>query len=137
MTSSRVIGVGAFGPEPAHDPELAALLRSDVGSVPMDEVDWDALAGRISAGVAQQAAGPWWSYATRWERRMLPIALAAGLIGALALITTSPASATTVSSLTTASAAATAVVTGTPVEDAASQFARSITSVADIAAVTP
>jgi hypothetical protein len=80
-------------------------------------------------------AAPWWSYATRWERRAIPLALAAGLTAAIALWTTS--SSPTAWHMTSASNVTTAVLSGIPAEDAASQFARQITNTADLAAGVP
>jgi hypothetical protein len=134
MTDSRTLGVGAFGPEPAHDPELGALLRDVVGDTPNGAVNWTTLAARIGERVARQTAAPWWSYATQWERRVIPLALAAGIAAVAALWTTASASP---SPLTSASALATAVASGTPAEDAASQFARSITNAVDLTAGVP
>ncbi|CAN5182820.1 hypothetical protein BH09GEM1_BH09GEM1_21040 [soil metagenome] len=136
MTIKRTLGVGAFGPEPAHDPELGALLRDVIDDAPMDRVNWTRLAARIGDRVAAQAAGPWWSYAARWERRVIPIAIAAGIAAAAALFT-STASASEVAQRTTASALATEVASGTPAEDAALLFARSITSTVDLSAGVP
>ena len=135
MTNKRTLGVGAFGPEPAHDPELGALLRSVVDDAPMDSVDWARLAARIGDSVGVQAAGPWWTYAAQWERRVIPIFIAAGLAAAAVLFTTT-ASASEVPR-TTASAMTTEVASGTPAEDAAVLFAGSITSTVDIAAGVP
>ncbi|MEO8621622.1 MAG: hypothetical protein ABI625_11190 [bacterium] len=133
MTDSRTLGIGAFGPEPAHDPELGALLRDVLGETPNSAVNWTSLAARISERVDLQAA-PWWSYAMRWERRVIPLALAAGLAAAAALWTTASASPT---QPTTAYELSTAVVSGTPAEDAASLFARSITNAVDLTAGVP
>ncbi|MDQ2667302.1 MAG: hypothetical protein M3Z05_14985 [Gemmatimonadota bacterium] len=130
--TNRTIGIGAFGPEPAHDPELGALLRTVIDDAPMDSVNWAQLAARIGQQVAAQAAAPWWAYAARWERRVIPIAIAAGISAAAALFTTT-ASASEVPR-TSASALATEVASGTPVEDAAALFARSITSAVDLTA---
>jgi hypothetical protein len=134
MTDSRTLGAGAFGPEPAHDPELGALLRGVVGDTPHAAVNWTTLAARIGEHVARQTAAPWWSYATQWERRVIPLALAAGIAAVAALWTSASASP---SPLTSASALATAVASGTPAEDAASQFARSITNAVDLTAGVP
>jgi hypothetical protein len=71
--------------EPARDERLGALLRERVGEPPMADVDWSALAERVSAAVRAQQAMPWWGHVERWRRRAVPLALAAGLIGALAL----------------------------------------------------
>ena len=136
MTHSRpTLGKGAFGPEPAHDPRLGALLRDVIGDTPHAAVQWSVLAERIGNRVAAQMAAPWWSYATRWERRVIPLALAAGLTAVIALwSTTASASATQV---TSASGVATSVLSGTPEEDAALVFARSITSSVDLTAGVP
>ena len=66
-----------------------------------------------------QAVTPWWSYATRWERRVIPLALAAGIAASAALWSTPSAS---TSQSASASELATAVANGTPAEDAASQL---------------
>ncbi len=133
--TNRTIGTGAFGPEPARDPELGALLREEFGDAPMGGVNWTRLATRIGQQVAAQAAAPWWAYAARWERRVIPIAIAAGIAAAAALFSTT-ASASEVPR-TSASALATEVASGTPVEDAAALFARSITSAVDLTAAEP
>ncbi len=135
MTDSRLLGTGAFGPEPAHDPALGALLRDVVGETPQAAVDWKALATRIGEQVGRQAAAPWWAYAAQWERRAIPLALAAGMLAAVALWSTTN-SATTPAPIT-ASGLATAVAAGTTAEDAASQFARSITNTVDLSAGVP
>ena len=133
LTSSPASG--AFSPEPAHDPHLGALIRDGVGATPSAAVDWTALAQRITSALATQLPAPWWTWATRWERRAIPMSLAAGIAAALALWSTSPATAT--SPLTSASEVATAVVSGTSAEDAAVQFARSITNAADLTQGVP
>lgn len=135
MTKRKTLGVGAFGPEPAHDPELGALLRGVMDDAPMDSVDWTRLAARIGERVAAQASGPWWTYAAQWERRVIPIFVAAGIAAAAVLFTTT-SSASEVQR-TTASAMTTEVASGTPAEDAAVVFARSITSTADLTAGVP
>jgi hypothetical protein len=135
MTGERkIIGEGAFGPEPQHDEALGALLAEATGRVPMDAVNWSALAERISTGVAIQSS-PWWSFASRYERRMIPIALAAGVAAVLALYNFEVTAAN--SGFVSAASVSTAIVSGVPYEDAAQQFARSVTSVADITAGTP
>jgi hypothetical protein len=130
-----VLGTGAFGPEPQHDEKLGTMLRDIVGDTPYDAVSWSALAEHISEKVTATMAAPWWSYATRWERRAIPLALAAGLAAAVALWTTSATS--TAWHMTSASNVTTAVLSGIPAEDAASQFARSITNTADLTAGVP
>ena len=136
MTDSRsTLGTGAFGPEPAHDRQLGALLRDVAGDTPHASVQWSKLAERIGNTVAAQMAMPWWSYATRWERRVIPLALAAGLTAAVALWSTAATS--NVTQVTSASGLATSVLSGTPAEDAASLFAHSITSQVDLTAGVP
>ena len=134
MTDSRLIGAGAFGPEPDPDHELGGLLRDVVGAAPTGAVDWTALGARISVRIDVQTASPWWMYAMQWERRVIPLALAAGIAAAAALWPTAPASPTP---LTSASALATAVASGAPAEDAASQLAGSITNAVDLSAGVP
>ena len=133
----NVIGHGAFGPEPERDHALGALLAEGAGRIPMADVDWARLAERISARVAARAASPWWTYAARWERRVVPIALAAGIAAsvALAMIDVTPNTAN--ASSVTAASVNTAVVSGTSYEDAALQFARSVTSAGDITVGVP
>ena len=70
--------------EPARDARLGVLLRSVVGDTPMPDVDWSALAARIGDAVRVPQVAPWWSHVERWQRRALPLALAAGLVGAVA-----------------------------------------------------
>ena len=134
MRHSKILGVGAFGPEPAPDPELGAMLRDVVGESPSHAVDWTTLAARIAARVGAQASLPWWSYAAQWERRMIPLALAAGVVAAAALWTTTATAATPLAS---ASSFTTEVASGAPADDAASQFARTITSTVDLAGGVP
>jgi hypothetical protein len=112
--------------EPARDAELGALLRRVTGDVPMAAVDWDGLAARISRAVPARAVAPWWSYATRWERRMLPIALAAGLMGALALWDS--ASSAPLVAQSSSSDAIAEMVTGAPVSDVAASYERAMLS---------
>ena len=132
----NMVGEGAFSAEPERDRELAALLTDRVGIVPAADVDWDALARRISARVAMHASSPWWTYAARWERRMVPIALAAGIAATFALFRIEGASSATNASVSAVSVS-TAVAAGTPVEDAALQFAGAVTSMGDITAGVP
>lgn len=135
MKHTRVLGAGAFGPEPAPDPELGALLRDIVGASPDHAVDWTSLATRIASRVGGQASAPWWSYAAQWERRMIPLALAAGMMAAAALWSNTATQATT--SLASASSFTTEVANGAPADDAALQFARSITNTVDLGAGVP
>jgi hypothetical protein len=113
--------------EPARDVKLGAILRDAVGEAPLDAVDWTALALRIGDAAAAQA--PWWSYAARWERRVVPLALAAGLLGAVALWSTAPRA---YGATPSAPDLIAAVLTGTPPADAATSFAHSVTSSVDI-----
>jgi len=131
MAESRDSGGETFNPfvavDPPRDEALAALLRQAEGDVPVHVVDWDALASRIARSLPGRAGITWWSYAERWSQRMLPIALAASLLGAVALW-----QAGELSSASAASAAGTDavadVVQGAPVEDAARSFARTVTA---------
>src|SRR5258705_11175283 len=70
--------------EPSRDERLGALLREVVGTTPLDDVDWTALADRVGGAVRAHGA-PWWIHVERRQRRALPLALAAGLVGALAV----------------------------------------------------
>ena len=105
--------------EPPRDEELAALLRQALGDLPTT-VDWDALAMRI----ARALPVAWWRYAERWSRRIIPIALAASLVGAAMLWNAESAEALVVAQAPTDVIAD--VVQGVPIEDAASTFARTI-----------
>ena len=120
---------GTFNPfapgEPARDEELAALLRQAVGDVP-DTVDWDALATRITRALPPRANVAWWSYAELWSRRILPIALAASLVGAAMLWNADDVGAVVVAQSPPADVVAD-VVQGVPIEDAARTFARTMT----------
>ena len=77
--------------DPARDERLGALLRESVGDPPTSAVDWNALAARIGAAVRERQVVPWWSHVARWQRGAVPLALAAGLVGALALFGTGAA----------------------------------------------
>jgi hypothetical protein len=112
--------------EPSRDAALGPLLQEIVGVPPSAQVDWPALARRISAATAAPLHVPWWSYATRWERRAIPIALAAGIAGAVALW--GLGSPVQLNAASTANAdLVTAVASGVPAEDVARSFARSFT----------
>jgi hypothetical protein len=119
--------------EPARDERLGALLRDALGDAPMAEVSWSQLAERINAAVHAQQAAPWWSYAERWQRRALPLALAAGIIGALAFWGTTTSRSADASTTDLVSA----VVTGTSPADAASSFAHSVTGAMDLNGAVP
>jgi len=62
---------------------LAAELRRTEGRVPYDEVDWDALASRITARakpiLERGAPQPLWAHAARWSRTLVPLAVAASI----------------------------------------------------------
>lgn len=131
-STSDTSAMNPFDPaEPPRDEELAALLRQVAGDVPLAAVNWDALAERISRSLPQRAATTWWGYAARWERRMLPIALAASLLGAIALWNSAGPAPTMVAQLGASDIVA-EVAQGTTAEDAASSFARTITADANI-----
>ena len=126
MRDDRTPPFNPFAPvEPPRDTELAALLRDAVGDVPTT-VDWDALATRISRALPTRANVAWWSYAERWSRRIVPIALAASLVGAAMLWNAESAEALVVAAAPTDVIAD--VVQGVPIEDAARTFARTMTS---------
>ncbi|MEO6529059.1 MAG: hypothetical protein ABIP93_20740 [Gemmatimonadaceae bacterium] len=129
MHSDR--GDSSFNPfdpaEPSRDERLAAALRQVTGDVPIGSVDWDGLAARISRALPTRTSTTWWSYAERWERRMLPLALAASLVGAFALWNSAePASA--IVAQAGVSEVVADVAQGAAAEDAARSFARTLTS---------
>jgi hypothetical protein len=113
--------------EPPRDATLAALLRQAEGDLPVGAVDWDALASRIARSLPGRTTITWWSYADRWSRRMLPLALAASLLGAVALWQANEGSSATAASAATPDVVAD-VVQGAPVDDAARNFARTVTA---------
>ena len=121
---------GSFNPfapvDPPRDEQLARLLSQAVGDIP-PSVNWDALAMRISRALPARASVAWWSYAERWSLRIIPIALAASLVGAAMLWNADVASAVVVSQATPAEVVAD-IVQGAPVEDAARSFSRSLTT---------
>jgi hypothetical protein len=123
--------------EPARDARLGAILGDLLGAPPVGEVDWQALATRIAAAVRAHRPAPWWDYAARWQRHALPLALAAGLLGTIALwrnaTTVIPEPTRTFASADPVSALA----TGTSTADAASTFARSVTSSVDLTDEVP
>jgi hypothetical protein len=121
--------------EPAPDPRLAALLRDSVGEPPLDDVNWHALSNRIGEAVRAYDAAPWWSYAEKWQRRAVPLAVAAGLVGALSIWNAARSGPLEVASAATD--VVSAVVGGSSSTDAASAFARSVIGSADLATVVP
>ena len=129
---------GDFNPfaadEPPRDEQLAALLRRAV-DVPVGGVDWDALAARITRALPPRQNLTWWSYTELWSRRIVPIALAASLVGAITLWNADDASAVVVAQ--SAPEVVADVVQGAPVEDAAQSFARFITADASLTGVEP
>jgi hypothetical protein len=134
MTDSKSFSIWPYSAgEPKRDAQLGALLRDVVGEPPMSEVNWPHLAERIGAAVSAHQSAPWWSYAERWQRRAIPLALAAGLVGALAFLGTAVSTRADASSPDLVSA----VVTGTSPADAASSFARSVTGTMDYTSAVP
>jgi len=119
-------GGGTSPDEPRRDRRFGALLRELVGEVPMNQVNWDSLASRVGAAIRARQT-PWWSYVERWQRRALPLALAAGALGASVLVHswfTHPEALTSLPDMVSA------VVAGAPSEDAATTFAHTLTSAA-------
>lgn len=131
MTNLRLSRGGSTPPEePRRDPRLGAFLRDLVGDLPAGDVNWDALAGRVSAAIRARQT-PWWNYVERWQRRAVPLALAAGTFGASVLVhswLTHP------EALISAPDLVSAVVAGAPAEDAATTFSHTVTSAAAYAA---
>jgi hypothetical protein len=130
---------GSFNPfapdDPPRDEALAELLRQVQGDVPAGAVNWDALASRISRSLPARGL-TWWSYTDRWSRRILPIALAASLVGAVMLWNAEEPS-TVVVAQTVATDVVADVVQGEPVEDAARSFARTMTADATLVDAEP
>ena len=124
------------GPEPARDEQLGALLRDAVGETPVADVDWSALAERVSAAVRSQQAMPWWGHVERWQRRALPLAIAAGLVGAFALWT-DMAVAQAEASAYVAGDVVSAVAAGASSDDAATSYARSVTGSIELVSGVP
>jgi hypothetical protein len=120
---------------PPRDEALAGLLRRVLGDVPAD-VDWDALAMRITRAIPRRASTAWWSYADRWSRRMLPIALAASLAGAFALWRAESTAAQRVVQVGAVDLV-NDLVEGTEAADAARSFARSVTGEVSLAGLEP
>lgn len=108
--------------DPARDVRLGALLREHLGEIPVHQVDFAALSARIRRGVASQMT-PWWSYAARWERRAVPLALAAGLAAAAAIW-----SLRVPAELQAAADPVADVISGIPAADAARVVTRGMTS---------
>jgi hypothetical protein len=123
--------------EPPRDERLAALLREAVGETPMATVDWATLADRVGAALRGQQFAPWWSHVARWQRRALPLALAAGLVGGLALWNAARGSRGDAVPLSGGSDLVTAVVAGVSSADAALSYARSVTGSVDLTAGMP
>lgn len=118
--------------EPSRDVRLGLMLRETIGATPDGDVNWTSLAKRIGDRLPVPLSAPWWSYAARWERRAIPLALAAGLVGAVALwgtpgISTSGAMEEMI----------TAIASGVPARDAASQFTNSIMETMELSAGLP
>ncbi|HET7188239.1 MAG TPA: hypothetical protein VFI52_08795 [Gemmatimonadaceae bacterium] len=123
------------GGEPVRDERLGALLRDTVGEPPMADVDWTALADRIGAAVRMPRATPWWGHVERWQRRALPLAIAAGLVGALALWSAAGSSR---SELVAGNGdLVTAVVSGASSIDAADTYAGAVAGSADLVTGVP
>ena len=120
--------------EPSRDAVLGARLAEVVGRPPVADVDWSALATRISAARTHDRPS-WWSYAARWERRAVPVAIAAGLAGVIALWALGMPSPPHLAAVAMVSDPVAATVDGTPAADAARSYARTLTSDEDFATV--
>ena len=130
---TRLRGTHDHADEPARDERLGALLRGVVGDPTAAEMNWDRLAARIAAALPGQHAAPWWSYAERWQRRAVPLALAAGLVGLFALWDSTGSAARSESAIPGASEMISAVMAGTSAADAARTYTRSLTNTVDLA----
>ncbi len=118
--------------EPARDVRLGLMLRETIGATPHGDVNWAALAKRIGDSLPAQVTAPWWTYAARWERRAIPLALAAGIIG-VAMLWGTPG-------IPTAGAMedmVAALASGVPAADAASEFSIAVTATVDVTAGLP
>jgi hypothetical protein len=122
------------GEEPARDERLGALLAEVAGAPPFADVDWTALAQRIATARVRQRTA-WWSYAARWERRAVPVALAAGLAGVLALWGLGMPTASRASTFAMGADPVAAMVEGTPAADAAHSYAGAFTTAEDLSAI--
>ena len=109
--------------EPARDERLGALLRESVGPPPGSNVNWNALADRIGAAVRERRVAPWWDQVALWQRRAVPLALAAGLVGALALFRAGGDAPGDAGSASEPLDLVSAVVSGTSSSDAALTYA--------------
>ena len=132
MTDFNLSNRGRDAGEPARDSRLGAMLRDVVGDPSVIDVNWHDLAGRIAAAVRTPRTAPWWSYVERWQHRALPLAIAAGLIGALAIWGAASSQRAEAALPTGAADLVSAVATGTSSVDAATTFARSIANAEDL-----
>ena len=138
MTDRRTEGGGPFdADDPPRDVRLGAMLRDVVGTPPAEEVDWTALANRIGVAVRASRPAPWWSYADRWQRRVLPLAVAAGLVGALTIWGTGSSTRAEAATVVGSADVVSSVITGGSSADAALTFARSVASAGDLGAGAP
>ena len=112
--------------EPARDERLGALLRDSIGRPPTSAVDWNALAARIGAAVREGQVAPWWSHVALWQRGAVPLALAAGLVGALALFGAGSAANGDAGSTSEPLDLVSAVVSGASSSDAALTYAGAV-----------
>jgi hypothetical protein len=124
------------GSEPARDERLGALLRDAVGDPQLSETEWHTLAERVGAAVRAQQPTPWWGHVARWQLRALPLALAAGLMGAFALWNAAQSPRETAAPYY-AGDAITAVVSGTSSAEAARSYAGFVTNTVDYSANVP
>ena len=130
---TRMLDFPDSGGEPERDERLGELLRDAVGESPMRDVDWTALAARVGSAVRAHHATPWWGHVSRWQQRALPLALAAGLVGALAIWQSSAEAREPVLVPGTGDLV-TAVVSGAPADEAAMFYAGALATTVEQAA---
>ena len=69
-----------------HDDRLRSIMRAALPEPPIDEVDWTALHGRITARARRARRAPvWWQTLATWSARGIPAAAAAAVVAALML----------------------------------------------------
>jgi hypothetical protein len=72
--------------EGLDEPEVRGALRDAIDNAPLEGVDWEALHQRVMAAVQEHdESAPWWAVTAHWARVVVPISVAASLIGLLTL----------------------------------------------------